>query len=155
MDGILWMIVIAVAVVLLVAIVARAINARRSRPAFSVRGLPASYVGAYQSRMSELQAMFVEHPREAVAGCKQLVDDMTTRMGYPTRLSDRERLTDISSVDRTHGERYKVGMGLKAESTTEEMRRAMQAYLDMARDLLDRGSRERAAETEGRPEIAG
>ena len=40
--------------------------------------------------MTELQAMFVNHPREAVAGSKQLVDDMTMRMGYPTRLTDRE-----------------------------------------------------------------
>jgi len=155
MDGILWMVVIAIAVVLLIAIAARAINARRSRPAFQVRGLPASYLGAYQARMTELQAMFVEHPREAVAGCKQLVDDMIMRMGYPTRMTDRERLADIASVDRSHADHYKVGMSLKPESTTEEMRRALQSYLEMARSLLERGSRERAAETESRPEIAG
>jgi hypothetical protein len=155
MNSILWVIVIAIAVILLVAIVVRAIAARRSRPAFKVRSLPASYLGAYQARMTELQAMFVDHPRESVAGAKQLVDDMTMRMGYPTRMSDRERLDDMSSVERSHGERYKVGLGLKTDSTTEEMRRALQSYLDLARDLLSRGGAEPAAEEQSRPEIAG
>ncbi|HVD00711.1 MAG TPA: hypothetical protein VNG93_06135 [Candidatus Dormibacteraeota bacterium] len=155
MNGILWMIVIAIAVILLVAIIVRGISSRRSRPAFEVRGLPASYVGAYQARMTELQAMFVDHPREAVAGAKQLVDDMTMRMGYPTRMTDGERLSDMASVDNGHADRYKVGLGLKAESTTEEMRRALQSYLDLARDLLSRGGADSAVEERGRPEIAG
>ena len=155
MNGILWMIVIAVAVILLVAIIVRAIASRRSRPDFQVRALPASYVGAYQARITELQAMFVDHPREAVAGSKQLVDDMTMRMGYPTRMTDHERLTDMASVERSHGERYKAGLGLKPESTTEEMRRALQSYLELARDLLSRGEAGRAVEERRRPEIAG
>ena len=154
MNSILWVIVIAIAVILLVAIIVRAITSRRPHPAFKTRGLPASYLGAYQSRITELQAMFVDHPREAVAGAKQLVDDMTMRMGYPTRMTDRERLDDMASVDRSHAERYKVGLGLKSESTTEEMRRALQNYLDLARALLDRSANDRTAE-QGRPEIAG
>ena len=163
MNSILWLIVIAVAVVLLIAIIVRAYTSRRNRPAFEVRALPASYAGAYQARMAELQAMFVDHPREAVAGAKQLVDDMTMRMGYPSRMTDAERLNDMAAVERSHAERYRVGMGLKSESTTEEMRRALQSYLDLARDLLNRGTAEpaRTAETDaavaaedGRPEIA-
>jgi hypothetical protein len=155
MNGVLWMIVIAVAVILLIAIIVRAVAARRSRPAFDVRALPASYVSAYQARISELQAMFVDHPRESVAGAKQLVDDMTMRMGYPTRMTDRERLTDMESVERSHGERYKAGLALKPESTTEEMRRALRSYLDLARDLINRGESADGAEEGRRPEIAG
>jgi hypothetical protein len=154
MNGILWMIVIAVAVVLLVAIIVRAVSSGRSGPAFQVRALPASYLSTYQARIIELQAMFVDHPREAVAGSKQLVDDMTMRMGYPTRMTDRERLDDMKSVERSHGERYKVGIGLKAESTTEEMRRALRSYLELARDLLSRGETQRAVAEQRRPEIA-
>jgi hypothetical protein len=154
MNGILWMIVIAVAIIVLAAIIVRAITARRSRPGFTVRALPASYAGAYQARIAELQAMFVDHPREAVAGSKHLVDDMTMRMGYPTRMTDRERLDDMTAVDRRHGDRYRVGMGLKSESTTEEMRRALQSYLDLARDLLGQGAEERGNEPRRRPEIA-
>lgn len=155
MTDILWTVVIVIAVLLLLAIVVRAVMARRSRPSFETRGLPASYLGAYQSRMSELQAMFVDHPREAVASAKQLIDDMTMRMGYPTRLTDKERLDDLASVDRRHADRYRTGLGLKADSTTEEMRRTLQSYLDLARDLLDRGASTAAVDAESRPEIAG
>lgn len=155
MTDILWTVVIAIAVLLLLAIVVRAVMGRRSRPAFETRALPASYLGAYQSRIAELQAMFVDHPREAVASAKQLVDDMTMRMGYPTRLTDKERLDDLASVDRRHADRYRTGLGLKADSTTEEMRRTLQSYLDLARDLLDRGTSSAEVEAQGRPEIAG
>ena len=87
MTEILWAVVIVVAILLLLVMVVRALAGRRPRTAFETRELPASYVAAYESRMTELQAMFVDHPREAVAGSKQLVDDMTMRMGYPTRLT--------------------------------------------------------------------
>ena len=154
MTNILWTVVIVIAVILLLAIVVRAVRGRRSRPAFETRALPASYLGAYQTRMTELQAMFVDHPREAVASAKQLVDDMTMRMGYPTRLTDKERMDDLASVDRSHADRYRTGLGLKADSTTEEMRRTLQSYLDLARDLLDRGTSSSAVDAETRPEIA-
>jgi hypothetical protein len=152
---ILWAVVFVVATLLLLALVVRAVNNRRGRPSFETRSLPASYVGAFEARMTELQAMFVNHPWEAVAGAKQLVDDMTMRMGYPTRLTDRERMLDMASVDRKHGERYSTGLALKPDSTTEEMRRALKAHLDLARDLLGRATSDRTMEAESRDEIAG
>jgi hypothetical protein len=155
MTDFLWAVVVVVAILLVVAIAIRAFTSRRARPSFETRALPASYTGAYEARMTELQAMFVNHPREAVAGAKQLVDDMTMRMGYPTRLTDRERLTDMASVDRRHADRYRAGLALKPESTTEEMRRVLQSYLNLGRDLLGTSRQERVAEAESRPEIAG
>jgi hypothetical protein len=155
MTDILWAVVVVVAILLLLAILIRAVNGRRARPAFETRALPASYAGAYEARMTELQAMFVNHPRDAVAGAKQLVDDMTIRMGYPTRLTDRERLTDMASVDRRHADRYRSGLALKPDSTTEEMRRVLQSYLDLGRDLVGRGKADRTVEPETRREIAG
>lgn len=171
MQEMFWVVVIALAVILVLAFVVRAVANRRRKPVFETRELPASYYSAYETRMNELQAMFVNSPREAVAGAKQLVDDMTMRMGYPTRLTDRERMADMASVDRRHADSYKMGLALKPDSTTEEMRRVLQSYLDLARDLLKRATpaqetetarevspREietRNAETEGRREIAG
>lgn len=155
MREVLWVVVIALAVILVIAMIVRAVAGRRTRPSFETRALPASYVGAYQGRLNELQSMFVSQPREAVAGGKQLVDDMTMRMGYPTRLTDRERMADIAAVDRRHAERYQAGLALKPDSTTEELRRALQCYLDLARDLLEHGASSRAAEGETRREIAG
>ena len=155
MTEILWAVVVVVAILLLLAIVVRAVTVRRSRPAFETRELPARYLTAYEARMTELQAMFVNQPREAVAGSKQLVDDMTMRMGYPTRLTDRERMSDLGSVDRRHATRYKTGMELKPDSTTEEMRRALQAHLELARELLLKGTPDRTVEAESRRQIAG
>lgn len=146
-------IVIVVAVVLIVALLG--VAASRRRAAFDVRGLPAGHVSAYQQRLTELQGMFIDHPREAVAGVKQVVDDMLMRMGYPTRISERERLEDIRRVDRSHADLYKTGTSLGDKSTTEEMRRAMQAHLELARKLLDRAETPAAERREGRPEIAG
>jgi carotenoid cleavage dioxygenase-like enzyme len=151
----LWAVVVVVAILLLLAVVIRVVTDRRGRPSFQTRALPADQVGAYETRMTELQAMFVDHPREAFAGAKQLVDDMMLRMGYPTRLTDRERLTDMASVDRKQGERYRTGLTLKPDSTTEEMRRALKAHLDLARDLLARSVPDRTTEAESRREIAG
>ena len=155
MRELLWVVVVALAIILVLAFIIRAFAGRSRQTRFETRGLPASYYPAYQARMTELQAMFVSHPRESVAGAKQLVDDMMMRMGYPTRLTDRERLTDIAAVERSHADRYKAGLGLKNESTTEEMRRALQSYLDLARDLLNRAIPERERTAEGRREIAG
>ena len=147
--------VVSVAILLVLAIIVRAVTHRRRRPAVETRALPASYIAAYEARMAELQAMFVNNPREAVASSKQLVDDMTMRMGYPTRLTDRERMTDMAAVDPKHAERYRTGLALKPDSTTEEMRRALQAHLDLARDLLGRAVPDSSVEAESRREIAG
>jgi hypothetical protein len=155
MTEILWAVVVVVAILLLLAIVVRALAGRSPRPAFETRELPASYITAYEARMTELQAMFVDHPREAVAGCKQLVEDMTMRMGYPTRLTDRERMSDLASVNRKHAARYKTGLELSPSSTTEEMRRALRAHLDLASDLLVKGTPDRTMEAEPRRQIAG
>jgi hypothetical protein len=148
-------VVVAVAIILVLAFMIRAFAGRRRQARFETRGLPASYYPAYQARMTELQTMFVEHPREAVAGARQLCDDMMMRMGYPTRLTEEERLADMQTIDRSHASRYRTGSALKQHSTTEEMRRAMQAYLDLARDLLGRSIRETEREEARRPEIAG
>jgi hypothetical protein len=136
MRELLWVIVIAIAVILVIAFIVRAWASRRGRRGFDLRPLPASYVSAYQGRIPELQAMFVDHPREAVAGAKQMVDDMMARSGFPARLNDRERLRDVRAVNRSHAERYKVGAGLRDDATTEDMRRALQAYLDLGREML-------------------
>ena len=153
MTEFLWAAVVVVAILLALVLIVRFIAARRARPAFETRALPDSYLGPYEARMVELRAMFVNNPREAVAGAKQLVDDMMMRMGYPTRLTDRERLTDMAAVDRRHADRYRAGVELKSDSTTEEMRRVLQSYLDLGRELLDR--KERTAETDSRRQIAG
>lgn len=153
MNELIWAILILAAIVLVIAFVARQVSARR-RPAFATRPLPIGYFSAYQTRIRELQGMFVEQPREAVAGARHLVEDLLVRLGYPTRLTEEERRADLASVERRHGDWYRTGMTLGADATTEELRRALRAYCDLARDLIEHAQPNRIGER-GRKEIAG
>ena len=70
MRELLWVVVVAVVIILVVAFIIRAIGNRRGGARFETRALPGSYYSAYQARMTELQSMFVSHPRESVAGAQ-------------------------------------------------------------------------------------
>lgn len=108
---------------------------RRSRKPFETRPFPQNYIEPYEHRIDEVERMFVNQPREAVAAAKLLVDDMLTRMGYPVRMSNEERVRDLRFYNKTHAERYRTGI-FKGEPTTEDMRRALKGHLDTARELL-------------------
>jgi hypothetical protein len=144
-NGLVWVLIAIVALVILAAIVFVAWRSRRGRAPFEVRSIPREQAGLYEGRMEELEKMFVQQPREAVAGARVLVDDLMTRMGYPVRVNDQERLHDLRYQHRHHMERYRTGLGLRDGASTEQLRRALGSYLDMARDLLRGGEGERGA----------
>ncbi|TMF86839.1 MAG: hypothetical protein E6I08_11430 [Chloroflexi bacterium] len=152
----LWVVVVVVAIAVLLLIALTSVMRRRNKP-FRTQMFPANYVEPYERRIDEVERMFVNQPREAVAAAKLLVDDMLTRMGYPVRISNDERVRDLRHYSRSHADRYRVATGLKANPTTEDLRRALQAYLDTARDLCGdaRKSHHVPAEETRRPEIAG
>jgi len=155
MSEFIWAILVLVAIVLVVAFVARALVGRRPTPAFATRSLPVGYFNAYQTRITELQAMFVERPRESVASAKHMVEDLMVRLGYPTRLTEEERRTDLASVDRRHGDWYRLGTTLRSDATTEELRRSLQAYCDLARALISKAQPDHVRGHGSKPEIAG
>lgn len=109
-------------------------RSRRSLP--SIRPLPPNLIQPYDSRLPELERLFVSQPREAVAGAKLLVDDMLNRMGYPVRMGNDERVRDLRGRHRPLSEMYRRASGLKPEPSTEQLRRSLQEYLDIARKLL-------------------
>jgi hypothetical protein len=151
----LWVVVVVVAIAVLLLVALTAVMKRRVKP-FETSMFPANYVEPYERRIDEVERMFVAQPREAVAAAKLLVDDMFTRMGYPVRISNEERVRDLRHFSRTHSDRYRLATGLKAHPTTEDLRRSLQAYLDTARDLCAearKAHRNQTMET-GRPEIA-
>lgn len=153
----LWVVIVVAAIAILLGIALTGALRQRRRP-FETRMFPASYVDPYDRRIAEIERMFVGQPREAVAAAKLLVDDMLTRMGYPVRISNEERVADLRHFSRTHADRYRLATGMKNDPSTEELRRALQAYLDTARDLIGdaRGHYGSATQTEERrPEIAG
>jgi hypothetical protein len=127
--------VVLVVAVLAVLVAATAFRRRRERD-FEVRPLPADRVQPYRERLDELETLFVTRPRHAVAGARQLVDDMLAQMGYPARLGRGDRVRDIAFTNRGHAKRYRTAVVVDDRSTTEEMRRAMEQLLAMGRELL-------------------
>jgi hypothetical protein len=126
----------ALVVAVLVVLVAVAAVRRRRQQDFEVLPLPADRVAPFRQRLDELEALFVTRPRHAVAGARQLVDDMLALMGYPARLGRDDRVRDIAFTNRGHARRYRTAVVVDDRSTTEEMRRAMEHLLAIGRDLL-------------------
>jgi hypothetical protein len=135
-QGIIWVIVV-IAAIVIVAIVIGGFVMRRTRKPFETRAIPSDLVQNYETRIPEIEQMFVHQPREAVAAARQLVDDMLSRMGYPARMNASERVRDIRYFDRTHSDRYRTAAMMKNDATTEEMRRSLRGLLDMARGIMD------------------
>jgi hypothetical protein len=158
MHQAIWVIVVVAAVLILLAIALFGALGRRRRAPFETRMFPENYIDPYSRRVDEIERMFVAQPREAVAAAKLLVDDMLTRMGYPVRISNQERVRDLRYNNRQAADRYRLATSLKSEPSTEDLRRALQAYLGTARDLVGeaRGRYGKRADDEAqRPEIAG
>ena len=154
MTEFIWAVVVFAAIILAIAFVARALAGRRATPAFRTRPLPVGYFDAYQGRITELQTMFVEQPREAVAAAKHMVEDLMVRLGYPTRLTEDERRADLASVERRQGDWYRTGVTVKTDSTTEELRRALMAYCELARHLIKSAQPDHIRERGSKTEIA-
>jgi hypothetical protein len=157
-QGIIWVIVV-IAAIVIIAIVIGGFVLRRTRKPFETRAIPADLVQNYETRIPEIEQMFVHQPREALAAARQLVDDMLSRMGYPARMNATERVRDIRYFDRGHADRYRTAATMKRDATTEEMRRALRGLLDMARGIVGDTRKHHhlpaSDEPTGRREIAG
>ena len=147
-------IVIAAIIVMAVVILAVAL-VRRRRGGIDLQPLPGNLVQAYQSRLPELERLFVSQPREAVAAAKLLVDDMLNRIGYPVRMTNDERVRDLKRHHRGLADRYGKAANLKSDPTTEQLRQSLQAYLAIGNDLLgEAGDQSRRRESQQRRELA-
>ena len=123
-------------VAVLVALIAVTPVRRRGGRDFEVRPLPADRLAPYRQRLDELETLFVTRPRHAVAGARQVVDDMLAQMGYPARLGTDDRVRDIACTNRGHARRYRTAVVVGERSSTEEMRQAMVHLLAIGRDLV-------------------
>ncbi|MGH7777971.1 MAG: hypothetical protein ACREPI_12455 [Candidatus Dormibacterales bacterium] len=135
-----WIVVAVVVVLLAATAVVLWRRSRRRPPMLQLRPLPEGVLPGYLERADELEKLFVSQPREATASAKLLVDDMLVRMGYPIRLTDHERVRDLRRPDPENADRYQVGADIKGDASTEQLRRSLQAYLDMAREIATRPS---------------
>lgn len=147
-------IAITVAVVVIVGIGLSAFATRGRRSAPGIRPLPINLVEAYESRLPEIERLFVTQPREAVAAAKLLVDDMLNRMGYPVRMANDERVRDLRGHRRGVADLYKQASGLRSDPTTEQLRLSLERYTEIARGLLDEAVRQDQNQTGNRHEVA-
>ena len=131
-----WLILAVVAVIVVLLLIVLVMRRRRGQPGFQIHPLPAEEMAGRESRIDEIERLFVSQPREAVAAARLLVDEMLTRMGYPVRLTASERARDLRHYNRAHSDRYRMAGELRDDANTEEMRRALKGYLDTARDIL-------------------
>jgi hypothetical protein len=120
----------------LVALMAITAVRRRGGRDFEVRPLPGDRLAPYRQRLDELETLFVTRPRQALAGARQVVDDMLAQKGYPARLGHDDRVRDIALTNRGHARRYRTAAVVGERSSTEEMRQAMVHLLVMGRDLV-------------------
>jgi hypothetical protein len=127
-------------------------RSRRSLP--SIRPLPPNLIEPYETRLPELERLFVSQPRESVAAAKLLVDDMLNRMGYPVRMGNEERVRDLRGRHRPLADLYRHASSLKSEPTTEQLRLSLQDYLEMAHRLLSEASHEARSVASRRHETA-
>jgi hypothetical protein len=127
---------VALFVAALVVLMAVTAVRRRGGRDFEVRPLPADRLAPYRRRLDELETLFVTRPRQAVAGARQVVDDILAQMGYPARLGRDDRVRDIAFTNRGHASRYRTAVVVGDRSSTEEMRQAMVHLLAMGRDLV-------------------
>lgn len=157
MHQVVWVVIVVAAIAILLGIALFGVLGRNRKAPFETRLFPENYIDPYFRRIDEVERMFVNQPREAVAAAKLLVDDMLTRMGFPVRISNDERVRDLRHFNRTHSDRYRIATRLKSDPSTEDLRRSLQAYLETARDLVGEARKRYGTrdDAESRPEIAG
>ena len=134
-QSLLVFVAVIVAVLIVTLIVTIATRGRRGTP--GIRPLPYNLVQPYESRLPEIERLFVSQPRESVAAAKLLVDDMFNRMGYPVRMGNDERVRDLRPRHRPLADLYKQASRIKSDPTTEQMRQSLQRYVEIARKVLD------------------
>jgi hypothetical protein len=127
----------------------------RRREELDVRPLTPASADRYLARWREVQARFVDAPKDAVADSDRLVQDVMRERGYPVEDFD-QRAADLS-VD--HGDvvdNYRAGHAIALACTadrasTEDLRQAVVHY----RVLFERLVSDDGAPTSDRASAAG
>lgn len=107
---------------------------------FQLRTLSAADRARFEEAWAKVQARFVDGPAAAVTEADQLLGDVMATRGYP--MGDFEtRAADISvdhpEVTQNYRAAHEIALRhLKAQATTEDLRRAMIHYRALFADLV-------------------
>ena len=121
--------IVVVAIIVAVVLVALALSRRRSR----LRDLEPEVRARYAASWRDIEARFIDHPREAVAEADRLVMSLLRERGHPVE-DERRMPGDV------RGARHAMQAD---ESGTEGMRRAMLRYRKVVDDAVGSDRRQR------------
>jgi len=93
--------VVAAAAVLLILLVAGLALVRRGRrPRLVLRDLTPADVDRYLANFAAAEREFIDHPAQAAARARGLVEEVMRRRGFPDRIEPQQRIADLSGHDR-------------------------------------------------------
>jgi hypothetical protein len=107
---------------------------------FSLRELSPGEVDRFTTSWRNIQAEFVDAPREAVAHADRLVQEVMTTRGYPMS-NFEQRAADISVDHPRVVDNYRSAHAIaerdsRGQANTEDLRQAMVHYRALFEDLL-------------------
>lgn len=120
----------------------RELSERESRLAqYELRPLSPESRDRYKESWSQVQAGFVESPRESVAEAERLVNVLVAELGYPAEGYERQ-LADLSVRHGHSVKHYRRAheAGMREDASTEDLREAVIGYRKVFEDLMERGS---------------
>lgn len=129
-----------VAVVVVVLILLLVIASRRRRgPKLEVRKLDSLESQRYIDEFAAVERDFVDHPEDATARAKGIVEEVMRRMGFPDRIDSRQRIRDLAGYDRNAAASLTAAdKDLRSGGgDTERLRRILQSYRDVLHRLLE------------------
>lgn len=124
------------AIVVLLVVLAVVFCTRSRRPRFELRELAGEDVQRYLADFESLEREFVDHPAQAAARARGLVEELMRRLGFPDRIEPAQRIKDVGYHDREASRSLETAHAeLKgADNDTERLRRSVQHY----RHVFDR-----------------
>jgi hypothetical protein len=130
--------VIGVVVVVLILLLVMA-SRRRRGPKLEVRKLDSVESQRYVDEFAAIERDFVDHPDQAAARAKGMVEEVMRRMGFPDRIDAQQRIRDLAGHDRNAAASLTAAdKDLRdGAGDTERLRRVLQSYRDVLHRLLD------------------
>jgi len=120
---------------------------QKRRDKFQLRPISANERTNFESRWAEVQAQFVDEPKNAVTIADSLISEVMQARGYP--MSDFEqRAADISVDYPEVVDRYRRAHEIalrhsRGQASTEDLRQAMVHYRSLFQQLLQSDQLER------------
>lgn len=131
--------ILAVVVVVAVLAVLLLLARRRRGPRLDVHKLDSVQGQRYVEEFAAIERDFVDHPDQATARAKGIVEEVMRRMGFPDRIDGEQRVKDLAGYDREAAASLAAAdKDLRGGAgDTEKLRRVLQSYRDVLHRLVE------------------